>query len=619
MKMDDETLGRMLLDRGVLLPEEYEDAEAARRATGRPLAEILVEKAYLSAVQLKDALAALEKRVKFCNRCNIPVYVARVTAEGEKCPRCLEPVQWHEEKVAAKIQDLQNIVQLAKDELPPEVEAIRTLPGRLFGKYILVSELGKGGAGVVQKAWDTMLGEYVALKFIREQSDLPQATAAGRKLRQEQIQDLLLEARAALRLRHAHIVGMRDIGKIDDQFFIAMDFIDGQTLVQHFRAAQARNRLSPLYEDPSFYLRSMRDVANAIHYAHTFPKPIVHCDLKPGNVIIGRNGIAYVMDFGLARALGDPRGGAEGEEKIRGTPAYMAPEQVAGKPNEIGVWTDIYALGAILYELLAGRAPFVGETFEVLFQATRDTPQRPTEVLRRTQEAHRHDSTRILDRITKLEHICLKCLAKQPKDRYASAREVAEELEAVIEAIEAGQDKGIVPPSVQEAQVRSEIKEIDRRMTHMEVEAALQEYERLKQKREGTKVRNRLADRRQQLLLVEQMGRRLVEKINAARPTLPRLELHGETVENVEILKATPKRLFLLVGDDTRDVEWATVRPAQVIALAEAMELDGPEDRLAMGIICHHAKLVEQAVKYLTSLKGTTYEEAAQHILESTA
>lgn len=618
--MNDEILGKMLLERGMLLPEEFEDAEAARKATGRPLGEILVEKSYLSPVQLSDALASMNKQVKFCKRCNTAVYVTRVTVEGERCPRCMGPVQWHHEEEAALIQDLHSIVQLTKDELPPDVEEARTVHGRIFGKYILLEELGKGGAGVVQKAWDTMLGDYVALKFIREYSDTVDSTPAARKLRQEMILDLLQEARAALRLRHPNIVAIQDIDKTDQQFYIAMDYIDGQTLVQHFRAAQQRGRVSPLYEDPSYYLRAMRDISNAIHYAHTFPRPIVHCDLKPGNIILSKAGTAYVMDFGLARALGKRRRGEEGEdEKIRGTPAYMAPEQVSGKADEIGVWTDVYALGAILYELMAGRAPFVGETFEILFQATRDTPQRPTEVLKKTSEHKREDSTRFLTKVSKLEAVCLRCLAKAPPDRYPSARAVAEELEAIIEALEAGHEKGMVPPSVQEAQERSEIKQIDRRLTHMDVEEARQEYEKVKQRRDGTRIRDRLADRRQQLLLVEQMGRRLVDQMNARRPTFPELELHGETLPKVEVLKATPKRLYLLVGEQARDIEWSSVRPAQVIALAEAMGLRGDEDRLALGIICHHARLVDGAVKFLTSLRGTPYEEAAKHILDSTA
>jgi hypothetical protein len=309
MNANDEGLAKLLRERGLLSPEEQTEADDAVKATGKSLADILVEKSILSAIQVQDALAALHHRVRFCVECRVPVYVTRLMTEGERCPRCLGPVQWHEESHVEQIRDLESIVQLTKDELPAEVQAARTLPGRLFGKYVLLDEVGKGGAGVVYKAWDTMLADYVALKFIREHGGGGKRIAGSReaiKARQEQILDLLQEARSALRLRHEHIVAVRDLGRIDQQFYIAMDYIEGRTLAEHVHAAQARGLPSPLYEDPSFYLGIVRDVANAIHYAHTFPKPIVHCDLKPGNILIGKNGTAFVMDFGLARALGAP-------------------------------------------------------------------------------------------------------------------------------------------------------------------------------------------------------------------------------------------------------------------------------------------------------------------------
>ena len=263
MSERDERVGKLLLEHGLLSPEEYEDAEAARKESNRPLSELLVEKNYLSEVQIQDALATLDKRVRFCQRCNMQVFVPRMMAEGERCPRCLHKIQWQEESFVAKVKDLESLVQLTRDELPADVQAARRMPGRLLGKYILVRELGHGGAGVVQMAWDTMLGEYVALKFIRELKDEDGAEPETKRNRQERILDLLQEARATLRLRHEHIVGVRDIGRIDDQFFIAMDYIDGRTLADLIRQSQARGRLSPLYEDPVFHLSSLRNVSNA--------------------------------------------------------------------------------------------------------------------------------------------------------------------------------------------------------------------------------------------------------------------------------------------------------------------------------------------------------------------
>ena len=618
MSAEDEQLGKMLLERGLLSPDEYQDAEDTRRTTNRPLSEILVEKAYLSMVQVQDAMAALQKRVRFCSRCNVPVYVTRIMAEGERCPRCLNRVQWQEESVVAQIRDLESLVQLTKDELPPDVQAARRQPGHLFGKYILVKEIGRGGAGVVQKAWDTMLGEYVALKFIRELKPESSKDTEAKRQRQEQILDLLQEARAALRLRHEHIVAIRDIGRIDQQFYIAMDYIEGETLVDHVKASQARGRLSPLYEDPAYYLGIVRDIANAIHYAHTFPKPIVHCDLKPGNVLMSRGGTAYVMDFGLARVLGGGKDG-EGDERVRGTPAYMAPEQLSGRSENIGAWTDTYALGAILYELLTGRPPFTGEQLEVMLKAMRDRPERPTKVIEKTSERDRQDTTKILTRISKLEEICLKCLAKDPSDRFDTARTLAGELAGVLEAVEKGHDTGILPPKLRQAQERSELHKVDEHITHMDLEMALQETEALSHKRDTTRLQDRLMERRRHVMHLQKLRTRLVTLINAQRPVFREFRLANETLENVELMKATEEMLYVLLEEGPREIEWSRLRASQVVAMAEEVKMHGPEDLLALGILCHHSRLVDLSVRYLTSLKGTPYEEEARRVMETTA
>jgi serine/threonine protein kinase len=621
MNVNDEGLAKLLRDRGLLSPEEEAEASEAVKTTGKPLGDVLVEKSILSPIQVQDALAALHHRVRFCTECRVPVYVTRLMTEGERCPRCLGPVQWHEQSHVEQIRDLESIVQLTKDELPPEVQAARTLPGRLFGKYVLLDEVGKGGAGIVYKAWDTMLADYVALKFIREHSGTGRRVAGSReamKARQEQILDLLQEARSALRLRHEHIVAVRDLGRIDQQFYIAMDFIEGRTLAEHIHAAQSRSLPSPLYEDPSFYLGVVRDVANAIHYAHTFPKPIVHCDLKPGNILIGKNGTAFVMDFGLARALGAPKE-ADAEEKVRGTPAYMAPEQLSGHTADIGVRTDVYAIGATLYELLAGRPVFVGEPLSILVQAMRTLPERPTDVVRKSGNRGHESTTKMMLRISRLEELCLKCLSREPKDRYPSARHVAEELSTVLGAIEEGREHGMVPQRVLEAQERSEIHRIDEHLTKFDLAQALEETRELARKRDTTRIRTRLDDRRRRVELLEQLRRRLVAEMNGKRPTFSTFRLMEETLKEVEVLKATPERIFLLISEMPRAVDWSNLPAEQVVGMAEALHLSGPEDRLALGVLCHHSLLASLALKYLTSLDGTPLEAEAKRVLETSA
>ncbi len=618
-QIDDDALAKMLLERGLLAPEEFHEAQELRKASGKPLQQILVETSMLNPVQLQDAVAALQKRVRFCPECKGPVYVPRVMPEGERCPRCMGPVQWQEESIVAQIRDLDSIVQLTHDELPPEVQFARTIPGRLFGKYVLLDEVGKGGAGVVVKAWDTMLADMVALKFIREQHNRKApGSPEARKQRQEQILDLLQEARAALRLRHDHIVAVRDIGRIDQQFYIAMDFIEGRTLAEHIHAAQSRGLPSPLYEDPAFYLGAIRDVCNALHYAHTFPKPIVHCDLKPGNILMAKTGTAFVMDFGLARVLGGPPTG-DGDEKVRGTPAYMAPEQLSGRTEDISVRTDVYAIGATLYELLAGRPIFTGEPLSILVQAMRNLPEKPTDVVRKSSAKGTHDSTKMLTKISKLEGVCLKCLARDPKERYASTRDVAEELSTVLAAIEAGRETGMVPQRVLEAQERSEIHRIDGHITRFDLDSALQETRVLAQKRDATRVRERLEGRRRQVDLMNQLRDRLVARLNERRPFFKDFAIIGEKLPDVEVLKATPKKLFILQRERPLDIEWSKLPAEQVIAMAEAVKLSEPEDRLALGILSHHALLAGQALHYLNSLRGTPLEDEARRILASTA
>jgi serine/threonine protein kinase len=612
---DDAAFGKFLLDRGLLAPEEYEEAERERRASGRPLAEILVARKYLNPVQVADAAAAMNRRVRFCASCRGPAYVTRLMEEGERCPRCLGPLEWQAEAVVAQIRDLDKLVQLTRDELPPDVQAARSVPGRIFGKYILLQEVGRGGAGVVHKAWDTMLAEYVALKFVRDPGPAAGSDREARRAREERILDLLQEARAALRLRHEHIVAVRDLGRVGDQFYIAMDYVEGRTLADDIREAQRRGLLSPLYEDPVFYLGVVRDVANAIHYAHTFPRPIVHCDLKPGNILLSAAGAAYVMDFGLARALGrGPAESGEADERVRGTPSYMAPEQLSGRTDRIGPWTDVYALGATLYELLAGRPPFTGEPLDVLVRALREDPERPTDVARRASEGAGRDSTKILTGLSKLEEICLRSLAREPSDRYGSARQVAEELGRVIEAVEAGHEKGFVPPRLKEAQERAEIRRVDEEITHLRLEEAERQLEKLRGRRDTTRMRHRLSDLRQQMAFVEGFRGRLVERLNVARPTFARLELFSGPLEGVEVLKATSRKIYLLVGEVPREAEWSAFPAAQVADMAEAVGLTAPADRLALGILCHHARQADRALAYLRSLAGTEYEEAARQV-----
>jgi tRNA A-37 threonylcarbamoyl transferase component Bud32 len=264
---------------------------------------------------------------------------------------------------------------------------------RRFGDYELLEEIGRGGMGVVYKARQVALNRVVAVKMIR----------AERLARREDVYRFRTEAEAAARLQHPNIVAIHEAGTIDGQHFYSMDFVEGRTL-----ADLVRDRPLPAPKAA----RMVKAVAEAIHYAHG--RGVLHRDLKPSNILIGRDGAPRVADFGLAKVLRDqPAATMTGE--VFGSPSYMAPEQAAGRGRETNVRTDVYALGAILYELICGRAPFrAGTSFETLRLVLETDPVAP----------------RLLNPLLPrdIETICLKCLAKAPGRRYGTAQSLADDL-----------------------------------------------------------------------------------------------------------------------------------------------------------------------------------------------
>ena len=262
-------------------------------------------------------------------------------------------------------------------------------------RYEVLGELGRGGMGVVYKARHLALKRLVALKVIRGAA---QATP-------DEIARFRVEAEAVARLQHPNIVQIHEVGEQAGTPFCVLEFVDGGSLAQKmsgkpFAACEAA--------------RLAETLARAMHYAHHEGK-ILHRDLKPANVLLTAAGEPKITDFGLAKQLDDDSGQTR-TGQVMGTPSYMAPEQAAGDLSSIGPRTDVYALGAILYELLTGRPPFRGPNVAATLQQVQgQQPTPPTKLAPRTPRD--------------LETICLKCLRKAPAERYGSALQLAQELE----------------------------------------------------------------------------------------------------------------------------------------------------------------------------------------------
>ena len=272
-------------------------------------------------------------------------------------------------------------------------ERFAELLGEL-GDYELLEEVGRGGQGVVFRARQKSLNRTVALKVI----------SLGQWASEAHLKRFRREAEAAASLDHPGIVPIHEVGERDGSCYFSMKFIEGGQLDEVVRRKPMSIRQAA---------ELIAKVARTVHYAHEHG--ILHRDIKPGNILLDKNGEPHLTDFGLARLL-DTQSSVTRTIDVLGTPSYMAPEQAAGETTKLSKATDVYGLGAVLYQLLTGQPPFAGGTTYETIRLLRDTEPRPPRLLNPK-----------IDR--DLSTICLKCLEKDPQRRYSSALALAEDLE----------------------------------------------------------------------------------------------------------------------------------------------------------------------------------------------
>ncbi len=351
----------------------------------------------------------------FCPSCQQVLKVAEEhIGRRIRCPKCQHRFTLQTSQPAAQSpQSLDRAVSLESsmsdsssrdvsrsDEASTTTRRVSRIPSiRTLGRFELKEKVGQGGFGEVFRAYDPQLDRVIALK-------VPKFGPQDKK----KIRRFLTEARAAASLHHPNIIAVYERGQIDNDYYIASEFVEGETLAQHIKQNKVSNRRAVAW---------VRDLANALAYAHS--EHVIHRDIKPDNVMLGKNHRPQIMDFGLAKKL-DEDSSMTADGGILGTPAYMSPEQARGETETVGSQSDQYSLGVVLYELLTGAKPFNGPPHVVVPQVALEEPPTPQSI----------DSTIPND----LQAICLKAMSKNIAHRYSDLSRMAEDLDRWLEGHE---------------------------------------------------------------------------------------------------------------------------------------------------------------------------------------
>jgi predicted Ser/Thr protein kinase len=400
VRKEDFLFGQILLKQGVATSDQINSALRAqaelveRGEVDVPrLGQILMEMGVSDAKAVGETLKIQYKTLYVCPGCRLRYNLVKAAPDKQyrcrKCGAILEAKPSDPDLKADQSAYGMNL-EVAED-LPPEVAQADLDPANRFDKFILLEPLGRGGAGTVFRAYQKDLRRVIALKLLRAPDE-------------ETLQRFAREARTAARLKHPGIVAVYETGTYNNVPFLAMEFIEGRPL-------ESLGKL-PFRQAAQL----ARDVSLAVHYAHE--QGVLHRDLKPQNILVDKDMKPFVTDFGLARPI---EGGKDLTltGMVVGTPAYMSPEQAQGR-RDLDGRSDVCALGAILYELLTGLAPYTGKSPVDIALAV---------VHSETVPPRRREPTVPAD----LEAICLKAMAKERERRYASAKALAEDLQRFAE------------------------------------------------------------------------------------------------------------------------------------------------------------------------------------------
>lgn len=387
--------GGLLIEYGFATKDQVHEcvriqAQEWARGVQLRLGEIMVKKGYLTADDVRTVLTLQDKKILACRACKTQTNVAGYSPGAKvTCTKCGESLIVPPKEAWIHAEETVFLPGAAPEAVKTPTACVEPAPARgvPFGKFDLLRELGSSRGARVYQAMERESRRVVALKVY-------DPTAADPK----EVEAALNGARAVKAVDHPGVARVLEVGEHEGRPYIAMEQVEGRTLEAWLRDRRPLENV----------LRLIRNVAEALDAAHR--AGVVHCDVKPGNILIDEAGRPRLTDFGLARRVE-----AEVQQGIFGTPSYMSPEQASGEPGKLTPASDIWSLGVVLYQAATGKLPFdATDPAEVLRKVRNEEPVPPSSVDARVSEA--------------LERVILRAIEKAPASRYSSAAELAADL-----------------------------------------------------------------------------------------------------------------------------------------------------------------------------------------------